>query len=81
MGVVHKLQDDVRDFIIEQKKSFPKISCRKLSDIVYDRFSIVVSKSSISSVLKSANLNSPIGRHSLSLDESAAVKQQAIKKI
>ncbi len=80
MGVVHKLQEDIRDFIIAQKKSFPKISCRKLSDIVYDKFSIIVSKSSISSVLKSANLNSPIGRHSLSVDELAAVNKQAPKK-
>lgn len=80
MGVVHKLQDAIRDFIITQKKSFPKISCRKLSDIVYDKFSIIVSKSSISSVLKSANLNSPIGRHSLSIEELAAVNKQAPKK-
>lgn len=80
MGVVHKLQDDIRDFIIKQKKAFPKISCRKLSDIVYDKFSIVVSKSSIGVVLKAANLNSPIGRHSLSVDEIAEVNKQATKK-
>lgn len=80
MGVVHKLQDDIRDFIIAQKESFPKISCRKLSDIVYANFSIVVSKSSISSVLKSAKLNSPIGRHSLSAEELAAVNKQSTKK-
>ncbi len=80
MGVVHKLQDEVRDFILAQKKIFPQISCRKLSDVVFQKFQLIVSKSSISSVLKSANLNSPIGRHSLSGDARPAFAKTEIKK-
>ncbi len=80
MGVVYKLQDEVREFILAQKRDFPKISCRKLSDVVNEKFHLVVSKSSISSVLKSANLNSPIGRHSLSAgEEKICVKKNAKK--
>ncbi len=80
MGVVHKLQDEVRDFILAQKKDFPQISCRKLSDVVFEKFQLVVSKSSIGSVLKSANLNSPIGRHSLSLNEQRIFAKKDLKK-
>jgi len=69
MGVVHKLRDDVVDFILVQKKARPDISVRKLSDVVFREFQVVVSKSSVGSVLKNANLNSPIGRHGYSVDE------------
>ncbi|MCC6758016.1 MAG: hypothetical protein IT395_00100 [Candidatus Omnitrophica bacterium] len=78
MGVVHKLRDDVVDFILAQKKERPDISVRKLSAVVLKEFQIVVSKSSVSSVLKNANLNSPIGRHGSSVDEAAGfVKKPA----
>ena len=52
MGVVHKLRDDVVDFILAQKKERPDISVRKLSAVVLKEFQVVVSKSSVSSVLK-----------------------------
>lgn len=78
MGVVHKLRDDVVDFILAQKKERPDISVRKLSAVVLKEFQIVVSKSSVSSVLKNANLNSPIGRHGSSVDqERGFVKKPA----
>jgi hypothetical protein len=80
MGVVHKLRDDVVDFILAQKKARPDISVRKLSAVVLKEFQVVVSKSSVSSVLKNANLNSPIGRHGSSVDEDAgALKKLAAK--
>lgn len=74
MGVVHKLSDDVIDFIVTQKKTHSNMSCRKLSDIVHKKFHIVVSKSSVSTVLKNANLSSPVGRHSLAGDGSKVKK-------
>ncbi len=80
MGVVHKLSDEVRDFILAEKKALPQISCRKLSDVTYEKFQVIVSKSSISSVLKSAHLNSPIGRHSLSVEEEKIINQHKVKK-
>ncbi|MCB9771504.1 MAG: hypothetical protein H6754_03015 [Candidatus Omnitrophica bacterium] len=74
MGVVHKLSDDVIDFIITQKKTHSNMSCRKLSDVVHKKFHIVVSKSSVSTVLKNANLSSPVGRHSLTSDGTTSKK-------
>ncbi len=65
MGVVHKLTDDVIDFIVKQKQFSPAIGCRRLSAVVADQFHIHVSKSSISSVLQEAKLSSPVGRRSL----------------
>ncbi len=80
MGVVHKLREDIRDFILAQKKSFPQLSCRKLSSAVYDKFNIVISKSSVNSVLQAANLSSPIGRHSLSSNEEILLNKKNVKK-
>ncbi len=80
MGVVHKLQDEVRDFILAEKKTSAQISCRKLSEVVFEKFHIVVSKSSISSILKSANLNSPVGRHSFSDVEQKKLAPKIEKK-
>lgn len=80
MGVVHKLQDEVRDFILAEKKALSQISCRKLSDVVFQKFHIVVSKSSISAILKSANLNSPVGRHSFSVVEQKKLVPKIEKK-
>ncbi len=80
MGVVHKLQDEVRDFILAEKKAFSQISCRKLSDVVFEKFHIVVSKSSISAILKSANLSSPVGRHSFSVVEPKVYVKKSEKK-
>lgn len=80
MGVVHKLNDDVRDFIVEQKNKNPAIGCRKLCDNVHEKFGIFVSKSSVSTILKSANLNSPIGRPSFSERKSTAKVPQPNKK-
>lgn len=65
MGVVYKLTEEVIDFIVAEKAASPALSCRKLSDLVYKKFVIKLSKSSISAVLKEANLNSPVGRRTL----------------
>lgn len=62
MGVIHKLKTDVRDFILEQKKVNPKLSCRHFTAIIEDRFQAKVSKSSVNSLIKQAGLSMPIGR-------------------
>jgi len=62
MGVIHKLTEDVINFILEKKKENPKIGCRSLSEIVSERFSRKVSKSSINAVLKEYGLSGAVGR-------------------
>ena len=62
MGVVHKLKDEVVQFIIQKQKEDPSLSCRALSSIVEERFGQKVSKSSINNVLKKANLSNTVGR-------------------
>lgn len=64
MGVVHKLKQEVIDFILLEKKNSPQLSCRDLANLASQRFQVVISKSSINTILKNANLSSPIGRRS-----------------
>lgn len=62
MGVIYKLEPKIKDFILEQKKSDPHLSCRKLSDLVLEKFQVNVSKSSVNYVVKEAGLSNPVGR-------------------
>lgn len=62
MGVVHKLKDEVRDFILVQKNKNPKLSCRALVEVVNKRFGLEVSKSSINAIIQQASLSSKVGR-------------------
>ncbi|MFH1360166.1 MAG: hypothetical protein ABIJ41_03915 [Candidatus Omnitrophota bacterium] len=62
MGVIHKLKKEVVDFITEQKQANPQLSCRKLAELIQDKFFIKVSKSSVNAVIKEENLSSPVGR-------------------
>lgn len=62
MGVVYKLKKEVLDFILEQKKVNPELSCRKFVDIIYQRFQLELSKSSVNTILKDAQISSPVGR-------------------
>ncbi len=62
MGVVYKLKPEVINFILEQKKDSPTLSCRKLTALVLDNFKIELSKSSINAIIKDAGLSAPIGR-------------------
>ena len=62
MGVIHKLRPDVRDYIIEKKKTTPALSCRQLTSLIIEQFQINVSKSSINAIFKENNLSMPIGR-------------------
>ena len=62
MGVVYKLKADVVDFVVQQKRQNPQISCRSLTTIINEAFRIKISKSSVNAILKKAKLSSPIGR-------------------
>ncbi|MEK6727830.1 MAG: hypothetical protein AABY28_04055 [Candidatus Omnitrophota bacterium] len=62
MGIIHKLRPEIENFIIEQKKEDPAISCRGLVLLVQKKFQVSVSKSSINSIFKKAGLSMPVGR-------------------
>jgi hypothetical protein len=85
MGVIHKLKQEVAEFIIQKKKENPRLSCRKMAAIVEDQFSMQLSKSSINNLLR----NIPVGRYSQSscektdlspgnLDMSSRVSQETV---
>lgn len=62
MGVVYKLKEEIKEFIIEEKKTNPHISCRSMGEHVKARFDLSLSKSSINALIKEAGLSAPIGR-------------------
>ncbi len=62
MGTIHKLKLEVKEFILEQKKSNDSLSCRKLSNLISEKFNIVVSKSAVNIVIKEAGLSASVGR-------------------
>jgi len=62
MGVIYKLKPEIKNWILEQKRTHPVISCRGLISLIEDEFKIKVSKSSINSLFKEAGLSMPIGR-------------------
>ena len=62
MGVIHKLKPEIKQFILDEKRSNPMMSCRSLSDLILQRFKIEVSKSSINFIFKEAGLSMPVGR-------------------
>ena len=64
MGVTHKLNPEVLNFILQQKKDNPGLGCRKLAELVSLHFQINVSKSSVNNVLKESNLSNSVGRPS-----------------
>ncbi len=62
MGVVYKLKDEVKEFIISEKRKNPRLSCRGLVDSVNKKFGVEVSKSSVNEIIKEAGLSSRVGR-------------------
>ncbi len=58
----YKLKEEIKEFIIEQKKAKPKLSCRSLALLIKECFQISLSKSLINNVIKQSNLSSPVGR-------------------
>src|SRR3989338_10040700 len=80
MGVIYKLKQEVIDFIVNEKRANPNLSCRKLADITQEKFQVEVSKSSINAIIKQASLSSPIGRRVGSLGKSKKFKIPQEKK-
>lgn len=64
MGVTHKLSPEVVTYIVEQKRANPGLGCRRLAELVSDRFQINVSKSSVNNVIKNADMSNTVGRPS-----------------
>jgi len=62
MGVIHKLKPKIRDFIIQKKNAEPHLSCRKLTSLIFDKFQVKVSKSSINTLIKDLGMSMPVGR-------------------
>ncbi|MFH0762555.1 MAG: helix-turn-helix domain-containing protein [Candidatus Omnitrophota bacterium] len=81
MGVIYKLKPEIKDFIVEQKRSNPALSCRKLSVLVEQKYQIKLSKSSINLIIKTAGLSMPVGRRSRVPKPSSVGKTPEIQKI
>jgi len=64
MGVVHKLKPEIIDYIIGLKKSNSDISCRSTTALVLEKFNKKISKSSINTIWKQADLSVGVGRRS-----------------
>jgi len=62
MGVIYRLKPEIKDFILEQKRLNPILSCRGITRLIENKFQIKVSKSSINSIIKQAGLSLPVGR-------------------
>ncbi len=62
MGVIYKLKPEISAYVLEQKKTTPNLSCRQLSMIIFEKFQIKLSKSSVNSLIKRAGLSMPVGR-------------------
>ncbi len=74
MGVIHKFTKDVVDFILEQKKTNPSLSCRALAQYTSEKFQIKVSKSAINTIFKKEDLSNSVGRPSI-VPKSGVVKK------
>jgi len=62
MANPYKLNTEIEQFIIQQKRADPKLSCRRLVSLIRELFQVNLSKSLINNVIKQNNLSSPIGR-------------------
>ena len=62
MVTSYKLTEEIKQFILLQKKANPKLSCRQLSPLIKEHFGVNLSKSLINNVIKEGNLSSPRGR-------------------
>ena len=58
----YKISPEVKEFILQEAKTQPELGCRRLVSGVEEKFKLKISKSSISTILKEAGLNKPVGR-------------------
>lgn len=75
MAENYKLKEEIKKFIIIEKKRDPKLSCRGLSILIRERFKVDLSKSLINNVIKENNLSSPVGRRSARVLKPEVIKQ------
>ena len=61
----YKINPEIRDFIIKEAKERPELGCRKLADLIREKFGSEISKSSISAILKAGGLSKPVGRRAM----------------
>ena len=55
-----KLNEEIKQFIIQQKKANPELSCRGMISLIKERFQVNLSKSLINNVIKEQNLSGPV---------------------
>jgi len=79
MAKYYKLNEEIKQFIIEGKRANPKLSCRSLTSLIKERFQVSLSKSLINNVIKQSNLSSPVGRGRIK--EAVTLKKPAEAQI
>lgn len=62
MGVIYKTKEHIREYILQEKRANPHLSCRQLAPLIKKKFAVSLSKSTINSIFKEANLSAPVGR-------------------
>ena len=62
MGSAYKLKPETREDIIKTAKLHPKLGSRKLSVLLQEKSNLLISKSSISALLKESGASYPVGR-------------------
>lgn len=76
MGVIYKIKPEVINFILEEKKANPIISCRGITSLVEQKFQLKVSKSSINSIIKKEGLSLSVGRRQRKRRRKTAISSQ-----
>ncbi|MDD2752600.1 MAG: hypothetical protein PHN59_05670 [Candidatus Omnitrophica bacterium] len=76
MGITHKLKPEIREFVLDTQKNNLKLSCRGIASLVYEKFQVKISKSSINALIKGSGLSMPVGRRRV-----GPFKETPIKKV
>ncbi|MBU1124505.1 MAG: hypothetical protein KKC84_00590 [Candidatus Omnitrophica bacterium] len=62
MGIIYKINPEIENYIIEIRKKYPALSCRKIANLIHKERHLQISKSSISVIIKKAGLSMSVGR-------------------
>ena len=76
----YKIKPEIRDFIVQEAAERPELGCRKLANLIQEKFGLEVSKSSISAILKEGGLSKPVGRRRSGREGEAAATGGESKK-
>jgi len=77
MGIVYKVKPEIIEFILEQKRNNPRLSCRSLIEVVKNRFDVFISKSAINKIIKAAGLSNSVGRKKKSLTQPRVIQAES----